>query len=350
MTRPQPEAMSDPLTEPLHSNPEVRLSAQEVAWPLVGVVILNWNGWQDTVQAVSSFRLSSYKPLRVYVVDNASSDGSVAQLRAWDPALTIIEAGANLGWSGGNNVGIVAARRDGCRHVLLFNNDALCCEDTVSSLVAALQTLPDAACVGSRIMSQSDPDWVEFGGSVIDDRTQMPRQLHGRLSEFMQPVPLQATVAIKGCSMLLTEMGIARLGLLTEDYFLNFDETDWCYRANAVGMRSYLAWNSVAFHKGAVSFGGTGGPLYRYFITRNRLLFARRHLNLTGRWFAWRGAFWELRQALKFRSRRVKGGTQFAAAYFLSVSVMRAVLDYCSGRFGDCPALIRELNGRFRDA
>jgi GT2 family glycosyltransferase len=136
--------------------------------------------------------------------------------------------------------------------------------------------------------------------------------------------------------MLLTATGLGRVGLLTEDYFLNFDETDWCYRANALGLHHFFVARATVEHKGAISFGGVEGPLYRYFTTRNRLVFARRHLDVRGRWYAWRSAFWELRQP-------PGAGVTRLRSY---LTVLLAVMDYCLGRLGDCPPLIRKFNRR----
>ncbi len=306
--------------------------------PLIGIVILNWNGWRDTMDAVASTRRLTYPRFRVYVVDNASTDNSETHLRAWAPDLILIPSGGNLGWSGGNNVGIRAAQRDGCAHVLLLNNDAAIRPDALTLLARAAAALPDAAALGALIVSADDPDHVEFGGAWIDARTGLPMQWHGRLSALRPPPAPERMAAVKGCAMLLTATGLAAAGALTEDYFLNYDETDWCYRATAAGLGNYLVADAVVEHKGAMSFQGTGGPLYRYFIARNRLLFARRHLDRRGRWHAWRSAFWDFRQALGH------GGA--LSRLLLSLTILRAVADHALGRYGDCPPVIRAFNRR----
>ena len=308
--------------------------------PLIGIVILNWNGWRDTLEAIASTRRLTHPRFRVYVVDNASTDGSEARLRAHAHAnalgLTVIQSGANLGWSGGNNMGIRAAQSDGCAHVLLLNNDATLRPDALARLAAAADTLPDAAALGALIVSADDPEHVEFGGAWIDPRTHLPLQAHGRLNEMALPASPARMPMVKGCAMLLTATGLARVGALTEDYFLNYDEADWCYRATAAGLGVYLIPDAVVEHKGALSFQGTEGPLYRYFIARNRLLFARRHLDRRGRWHAWRSAFWDFRQALGH------GGALSRA--LLAFTILRAVADHAMGRYGDCPPAIRAFN------
>ncbi len=318
---------------------------------MIGIVVLNWNGWRDTIEAVGSTRALTYRNYRIYVVDNASTDGSEEQLRAWDPGLTVIQSGGNLGWSGGNNVGIRAALQDGCDHVLLLNNDATIRPDALTIMADALDKLPDAGALGALIVSSRDVDWIEYGGCDIDPRTGMPRQLYGDTANLRLPDMPVPAVVVKGCAMLLTAAGLARVGLLTEDYFLNFDEVDWCYRANAAGLRHYLVPRSVVEHKGAASFEGTEGPLYCYFITRNRLVFARRHLDRRGRWFAWRSALWEFRRAFGgagAKPMRTASGRVSRIRLPMALTVLIAVWDYCRGRLGDCPGMIRTMNRRFR--
>jgi GT2 family glycosyltransferase len=338
-----PPAPGEPAAPTASDTRGPEISGPVPGHPLVGIVILNWNGWRDTIDAVTSTRELTYLNHRVYVVDNASTDDSEANLRAWAPELTIIQSGGNLGWSGGNNAGIRAASRDGCRHVLLLNNDAMMRPKSLTALIDAAERLPDAACVGSLIVDANDPEEVEFAGNTVNPRTGLPHRIHGPLGNFVnaeKPVP---TVAVKGCSMLLTQTGLTRVGLLSEDYFLNFDETDWCYRARAAGLQNYMAGGSIVAHKGAVSFAGTEGPLYRYFVARNRLVFARRHLGPRGRWYAWRGALSDLREAL---ARPPSEGTHTATRLTQGLAILLAVVDYCRGRLGDCPPRVRVWNRR----
>ncbi len=321
-------------------------AAGTAAEPRVAVVILNWNGWRDTVTAVQSVRAASGPPPLLLVVDNGSGDDSEAHLRAWDPGLHIVQTGANLGWSGGNNCGIRAAQAAGCEQVLLLNSDTRLHPDALGLLVQALQSHPQAACAGALVVDASDIDRVEFGGARIDPRTAMPVHLHGRRAALHLPAQPVACATVKGCAMLLSATGLARVGLLTEDYFLNYDETDWCCRARALGLDCLLVPQAVVEHRGAVSFGGTSGPLYRYFITRNRLLFARRHLGLRGRIYAWRGALWELRQALAGTATGLSRQARAGARMRVAAAVLLAVLDHLRRRWGDCPAVVRRWNAK----
>ncbi len=312
----------------------------------VGIVVLNWNSWRETMDCVNSVQGLEYPDYSLYIVDNASDDCSEQTLRAWKPTLRIIQSGGNLGWAGGNNVGIRVARAEGCHHIYLLNSDATVRSDTLSLLVEAAMC-PNAAAVGSLVVSEADPHWVEFGGCYVDPRTHFPRQIHCTLDEMDRASGPQPIIAVKGCSMLLTEVALERVGLLAEDYFLNYDEVDWCYRASALGMSHYFVPAAVVAHKGAVSFQGTTGPLYRYFIVRNRLLFAHRHLGRSEQWSAWRAALWELRSTL-FPTESPR--QSLSRRLMLLRSIWLGMRDYSLSRYGDCPSLVRVLNRRYQEA
>lgn len=308
--------------------------------PCIGIVILNWNGWRETIACLQSLQQLDYPDFRIYVVDNASTDGSEAQLRAFVPTLAVIQAGRNLGWAGGCNIGIRAALHDGCEHVYLLNNDACVRPDTLRPLVEAA-SLPGAAALGSMVVAEGDHNWAEFAGTVLDDRTHHPRQVSRRIDPVLKQQDPTETIAVKGCSMLLTGTALRQTGLLAEDYFLNYDETDWCFRAAKAGFHNYFVARSVILHKGAVSFSGTASPLYRYFVTRNRILFAQRHLDARGRIFAWRSALWELRQAISPHRRLGAGAGRNTICLF--IAVILAIRDALLRRKGDCPAIVRRM-------
>lgn len=302
--------------------------------PRVGIIVLNWNGWRDTTECLASLSSLTYDNFQVYVVDNASTDSSEAHLRARHPGLRVLQSGSNLGWSGGNNVGIRAALAEGCQHILLLNNDATVRPDTLDQLVTAAR-LPNAGALGSLILSADEPAYAEFAGTVIDPSSHFPRQISGPAND-VDPAPA-ASIAVKGCSMLLTGAALAQVGLLPHEYFLNYDETDWCYRATAAGFINYLVPSSVVFHKGAVAFQGTATPLYRYFIVRNRLLFAHRNLDRVGHRFAWRTTLWEIKSALLQQQCLPRRA-------LLLLAVTLGLVHYCLGRLGDCPSLVRRAH------
>ena len=256
----------------------------------------------------------------------------------------MLQSGANLGWSGGNNVGIRTALAEGCEHVYLLNNDATVQPETLTHLVEAATSLPNAGALGSLVLGADDSSEAEFLGTVVDSDSHFPRHLYGPARDVTDETST-AMVAVKGCSMLLTGEALRRVGHLPDEYFLNYDEIDWCYRAAAAGLVNYFVPRSAVLHKGAVSFNGAGSPLYRFFIARNRLLFARRNLDRIGRRFAWRTSLWEFKRALLLPQPPGRGSVHHRLLLLMAVSL--GVACSCLGRSGDCPAIVRWGHRRY---
>lgn len=309
--------------------------------PTIGIVILNWNGWTDTIDCLEALKNIEYPNCKIYVVDNASSDDSIKELCNWDPNILLICNDRNLGWSGGNNVGIEAALESGAEHIWLLNNDAIPTPDSLLHLVNAATMAENVAAVGSLIISAKNPEWAEFAGYIRDPRTNHPRQIMDHRANIQPATGAEEVEAVKGCSMLLTNSAIKKIGLLSEEYFLNYEETDWCLRARKAGLINILSKDSVVSHKGAKSFKGTNTPMYRYFMCRNRLLFSKRNLGTRETRFAWQNIQWELRQCL-FENKQ-----NFRQRLFSFLSVLLGVHNHLTQRYGDCPKIIRWFDRNF---
>lgn len=134
--------------------------------PLVAIVILNWNGGEDTCACVASCRGLTWPNRRIIIVDNGSDDGSEEQLRKECPDAELIQTGANLGFAGGNNAGIRAALDGGADFVWLLNNDAVAAPDALDALVAALTRHRDAGGAGSKIYYLERPETIWYAGGI----------------------------------------------------------------------------------------------------------------------------------------------------------------------------------------
>jgi GT2 family glycosyltransferase len=267
------------------------------------VVILNWNGKSDTLACLDSLLASEGVDFRIVVCDNGSNDGSLAAIASWGrqrlgaafrqlraaevgssfPApherFFLIDNAANLGFAGGNNVGLRWALRDeACRHVWLLNNDTLVAPDALTQALARLATRSDMGLCGSTLVYAEDRQTVQaWGGSAYSPWSGRTRHLgaHSRLAQLpVDPAPVESEMAcVVGAAMLVRREWLETVGLLDEDYFLYFEELDWATRAAG---RFSLGWapRSVVFHKEGASIGtapGGGSPLSAYYLFRNRL-------------------------------------------------------------------------------
>lgn len=304
----------------------------------VFTIILNWNGWRDTLACVRSCQGLMNVDNELIVVDNGSTDGSVARLREAIPDLRIIETGANLGYAGGNNVGIRLALDEGAEFVWLLNNDTTVDPRALDELVAAMRSHHRAGMVGSKICYADRPEVLWFAGGYC--RPDYGWAMHRGQDEVDtgQYDEIGPAEFITGCSLLVRRGTLADIGGLDEGYFLYWEDVDWCVAAASAGWGIIYAPGSRVWHK--VGGSGTGGIdlLQVRYDTRNRIRFHRRHrpTRLARiRWWAARHALGMLRR----RDTRRQGR-----------AMMRGVIDSLLGQSGPIeagrPAPVPAATGR----
>ncbi|HVF40784.1 MAG TPA: glycosyltransferase family 2 protein [Gemmatimonadaceae bacterium] len=234
--------------------------------PTFGVVVLNWNGLLDTIACLESLRAADPGPARVIVVDNGSSDASVAQIKKWgrdrgvlgalpaDSWLVLIEANTNRGFAGGSNLGIrFLVEQTDISHVMLLNNDATVTPSFFSDISSALDRVPDAGLITGTILEYSRRDKVWYAGGV-----ELPYRalVKHKLTVPDSPEPV-ATDFVSGCAMIISRPLIARVGMLAECYFPGYwEDGEYSFRARHAGFPVMYAPAAIAYHK----VGGTVGP------------------------------------------------------------------------------------------
>ena len=253
--------------------------------PVVFVVILNWNGLQDTDACLKSLAGLTYSNYRVVVVDNASADGSETALRQRHPKLTLLQSGANLGFAGGNNVGLRYALANGAEYVWLLNNDTLLEPGALTELVAKMQREPELGLCGSTLLYEGQRDTVQALGGARYNRWLGTVRHVGQHQSWPQTVDEAKVEAqldyLIGASMLVSRAFLETVGLLQDDYFLYFEELDWAARARGAFRLGYAA-KSVVYHKEGSSIGGSdrakAGKSYTadLYALKNRVRFTRR--------------------------------------------------------------------------
>ena len=243
---------------------------------LTFIIILNWNGWQDTTECVESCLKLTYSNSRILIVDNGSMDGSERELRQRFPELEILQTGSNLGYAGGNNVGIRHALARGAEYIWLLNNDTSVEPEALTSLVEAAETSSDVGIVGSLILHYQQPQTICFAGGYINWRDGSTRHLGIGEPDAGQYVLRRSVDYVSGCSMLLTRACIEKIGLLQKEYFLYYEETDWCARALRAGFKVFCQPASRVYHKESPSTGVIP-PVVLYYLIRNRLFFLARN-------------------------------------------------------------------------
>ena len=325
--------------------------------PSVTVVVLNWNGWQDTLSCVDSLRKADYPSFRTIIVDNGSTDGSMAHLRAapWADDVTFIETGCNLGFAEGNNVGIRHALEHGADFVLVLNNDTTVAPDLLDRLVDGAARHPDAGVFSARLLYMDEPGKVWFDGArwdATDLAMKWPGQ--GQLESAMTTEDHETDYAC-GASLFFRAEVARQIGLLDDRFFLVWEEVDWCFRARAAGWRCLVIPDAKVWHRVGASFGGEDSPMRTYFSVRNELLWFRLHAPLSGRLRLWAKVIKRLvpifhvdhADGAPFAKRLAWAAQDYLRSLmgrgtrFTYLATRRAISDYVHGRFGDCPPQVR---------
>ncbi len=245
--------------------------------PKVITVILNYRNAPDTIECVRSIFKNSYPNHECILIDNASADGSAAILRKEFPHIPLIENTANLGYAGGNNIGIDCALHNGADYVFILNNDALLgAPETIGQLVDIGERDQKATIIAPRICYHNEPDRINSLGTSMDWLRLRPYQgLCGQIDQDPGR-PLQNAVIIPGSALLLKKELIERVGKFNESYFLIHEDADLCYRNRKAGFKNIVLPQSTVYHK--VSRTLSRYPfLSEYYSTRNFLYLAKTH-------------------------------------------------------------------------
>jgi hypothetical protein len=250
----------------------------------LAVIILNWNAADDTIRCVREVAAWQQLCPTIWVVDNGSANDDVGAIARACPGVLIVRNPSNLGFAGGSNRGIQAARQAGDAPILLLNNDALIDESSVARMLHTLQEDDTIGLVGPLLFDADDPHTFISAGAKNP-------VLHHQTRVVTRPqAALQEVEAISGTAILIRSTVFEAAGLLDEDYFFSTELADLCRRARqAAGYRCVIDARARAYHRVSRS-AGFRSALYPYYIVRNRFLYVRKFyrafplLLLTGFW------------------------------------------------------------------
>jgi GT2 family glycosyltransferase len=258
------------------------------------VILVNWNGYHDTLACVESLLKLNINPnlFEVIVVDNGSTNESVKILSTKFPKLTILETKQNLGFSGGNNVGIKYALDRKYDYVWLLNNDTFVDKNALSSMLNELDKYPNCI-VGSKIYFAPGHEFhydkyqlsergkvIWYAGGIIDWDNMYGFHKGVDKIDTGQFEQAEDTDFITGCSMMIPNYVIQTVGLLDEKLFIYLEDLDYCIRAKKFGFRLRFIPKSVLWHINAGSTAKPGNELHEYYLTRNRLVVGLRYAPL----------------------------------------------------------------------
>jgi len=262
----------------------------------IAVIIVNWNGKDDTVRCLESLSKVALNgnTLLPVVVDNGSTNDSVAVMKKKFPHIHLIENQTNVGFTGGNNIGMKYALEQHVDLIWLLNNDTIV-DKHVLSFVSAFDD-PKVGATGSKnyfaphheyhhdIYTDAERGRVFwYAGGLVDWNNMYASHRGVDEVDHGQYDTAEETPFITGCSMIVRQEVVRRVGVLDDRFFLYLEDLDWNLRMRRAGWKTLYTPSSVVWHVNAGSSGRPGNPLHDYYFTRNRLLLGMRYASLRTR-------------------------------------------------------------------
>lgn len=313
--------------------------------PTVYLVLLNWNGKEDTLECLASLQKVGYPRFWTLLVDNGSTDGSVETIRASYPNIPIFESRANLGFAEGNNIGIRWALQKGADWILLLNNDTIVAPDFLERFLEAAQKKPQAKILGAKIYRYDEPKCIDHLGGFWDPVTaEFASPVKGQRDDDVSFETMEKVDYVCGAALMMHRSVPETVGLLESRFFLFWEETDLCFRAKRAGFESWTAPKAKVWHKVSSSFIG-GKPHMHYFWWRSRLLWLERNCSFKERRKLHRQVvlpeLWKTLRHYLFRS--LQNGLTRLTLRTPTPARQQKALRYKAGLLGACHYLFRRF-------
>ena len=248
----------------------------------LAIILINFNNTSDTIACIDSVMKAEYTLWKIFLVDNGSDDKSVNTLKKYIEnkisKIDFIEEPQNHGFAGANNIAIERALDEGYEYIWMLNNDTEIDKNAIEPMIEVLHKDETIGAVGSRIFYWGT-DKIWFIGGYFDKKTGIVN-IYGKnkqdSTEFDESIECDY---ITGCSLMTTKSVLEEVGLLRDDYFLYYEETDWCTRAKKKGFHMKYCPHSRVYHKVGGASDGYKAPYIAYYNLRNRFIFIRRNFN-----------------------------------------------------------------------
>lgn len=250
------------------------------------VILVNYNGWQDTITCLTSIKRSKDTP-HIIVVDNGSTNESILELAKAFPDLDLIQTKKNLGFAGGNNVGITKALKMGAQVVHILNNDTEVDPNLFFRsyrYVAGKNRLAGAKIYYAKGYEYHDEqkgkgNILWYAGGYMDWQIGLGRHIGVDEVDQAQYDKTRAVDFVTGCYMAIPRAVFKKIGLFNESLFLYLEDSELCLHAKKMGIEVMYNPNLILYHRNSSSTG-VGSPIVDYYLTRNRFALARRYGSL----------------------------------------------------------------------
>ncbi len=283
----------------------------------VVILIINWNGWRDTIECLESLYQNDYHNYEIVVIDNGSNDDSINKIKEYCSGkieidslyfiynqnskpvelietvpdeyinipdikssagrLILIKNNGNLGFAEGNNIGIKFAFNNlNPNYIMLLNNDTVVDKKFLVEMLKISKTDQKIGIVGPKIYYYNEPDRIWFAKGKISWKLCRGLNIGYNEIDTGQYNEITEIEYVSGCAFLIKKDVIDKIGLLDKRFFLYFEEIDWTLKASRFGYKSVFVPKGKIWHKISKSGGGLKGKVGLYYITRNRWLLMKR--------------------------------------------------------------------------
>lgn len=245
--------------------------------PLVSIVTLTWNTTDITCDFLRSINEHcTYNNLEIIIVDNGSKDDPTGVFKSIRPDVKVILNGKNLGFTGGNNVGIKAATGD---YLFIVNNDTEFTPGLIEGLLEIFNEYPDAGIVSPKFHYFFHKGTLEYAGyNTVNIFTGRNAMVGCKEKDEGQYNEIKETNYAHGGGMMVPRKVIEEVGGLPEEFFIYYEEFDWCEQIKRKGYKVYYQPNSLIYHKESMTTG-KASPFKTFYHTKNRILFMRRNMS-----------------------------------------------------------------------
>lgn len=316
--------------------------------PKVAIIMLNWNGWKNTIECLESLYQINYANYEIILMDNGSKDGSIQKIEEYangkikveskffqyksnnkplklikpqtakvplefNKELLLVENKTNYGYTKGANIAMQLAQKQLADYFLLLNNDIVVDRNFLYEMVLEAEKSPQIGIAGPTIFCYDRPTTVDFAGENLT-----LWRVKGKEFCAVSKRPHEVD-KIEGSCMLIKRTVLDQVGFLFTKYWAYWEETDFCFRAKKVGFKVCYIPKSMVWHKVAASIGGENNLKRQYYLNRNRLLFAKRNLSYgnQAKFLVYFFGFelW-LKTAVELKHHTIKGAFMYLRASF----------------------------------
>jgi len=250
--------------------------------PKVSIIIVNWNGINDSIECLESLKKLTYKNYKIILIDNGSIDNQADKLIKRFPYVKLIKNIVNTGFCFANNQGIKFALKNKADYILLLNNDTTVASNFLDILIDYAEKHSTVGILSPKINYYYNPDTVWAMGGKMYKFLGIGINI-GKGHKSTQYTNIIEPDFASGCALLVRHEVITRVGMLDLKYFAYYEDADFCYRAKKIGYKISTIPQSIVWHKKSASAGLKGknkfSPLQCYYQTRNTIVFAKKHLS-----------------------------------------------------------------------